>query len=148
VKEQFEVGEKILFSFSLRNNGQQDVAVDGALLIGWDIYLEITGPDGAKVRSCGGIPVIRARDGKLAIIHPGEVRKANRDIRCDEEEGISGYSIKEPGKYRVVARYYTAGELEYLERKASAATVVKGPFKAEPVEFWLVPTNAAKDASE
>lgn len=116
VKEQFEVGEKIVFSFSLRNEGQQDVAVRGFVL-GHSVYLEITGPDGRKIRSCGAIPKIGIE--KLDILHPGEARKANLDIRCEGEDGLGGYSIKELGRHKVAAEYYTPGELKRLKRSAT-----------------------------
>lgn len=141
VKKRFEVGEKVIFSFSLRNNGQQDVAVAGVFVLGYDIYLEITGLDGSNVRSCGAIPKIGIE--KLDILHPGEVRKANLDIRCEGEDGLGGYSIEELGRHKVAAEYYTPGEFKRLRAKAPpAATVAKGPFEAEPVEFWLVPKGS------
>ena len=143
VKKDFEIGEKIVFSFSLRNEGQQDVAVR-AFVLGHDVYLEITGPDGDKVQWSGGVPTLLFE--KLHVLHPGEVRTASLDIQYEEEAGLGGYPIKEPGKYRMTAEYYIPGEVKYLKRKAPAtATVAKGPFEAEPVEFWLVPKGSEKD---
>lgn len=136
-KSSFPQGEQIFFNFRLRNDDSTDVLVSSALILGYDITLDVKNSSGKAIPWCG-VVTQWVRSGKeLVVLRPGKDLAINRQISCDRQKQ-EGYSLLGLGKYLVIARYSVPIDSGRAARDLKNITVANGPYLAEPLEFTII----------
>lgn len=141
-RESFYQGEKVSFTFELRNEDSKDVLVSPALILGYDITLNIEDSSGNTVPWCGVIAQWARAGKKLVVLRPGKRLAITRQISCDDQKQ-EGYSLLEPSNYSAIAKYslpvLSDGETSDFKENV----VAKGPYFAKS-KFTIAAPSRAK----
>lgn len=135
----YKLGEKVHFSFSLRNQGTRPLLVSQLLLLDHDLKIEIVGPDKMPVSMCGVLTRVHYSDDAMIRLEPKQSVTAIREITCEEEERL-GFSFTKPGRYVATARYSIPWSLrERFKHRSGTAKIPTGQIVAPGTQFEIVP---------
>ncbi len=137
VKAAFHVREKVMFRFTIQNQSETDVIVSQALLLNYDIHLEIKNDAGTVLSWCGVIVNRIFLDNEYLALHPGKSLSVDRQVSCDDSHD-SGYSFPGPGEYFVTATYRFPVSPKKLRDNPGPVPVPSGTYKAELARFTIV----------
>lgn len=128
----FQIGQPVIFRFSLRNGGDRDVSVSPAFIPNYDLHLNVTKESGEEVPWCGVVVKWAFPKGRLVTLRRGRALTVSREISCDEKRGM-GYSLSGAGRYTVRATYQIPASPRTPVGKAVPPPLAKGPYQAAPV---------------
>ncbi len=130
----FSPGERIVFIFLVRNEGETDVLSSRRFLLDRHVSLKIIGPSGREAPGCGKVDGTPVSYEDFAILRPQTSVTARVTISCEKRK-IGGYEITQPGEYKVVAKYYLTEPMEVLRQIAGSVAVAKQRLTAPSVSF-------------
>jgi hypothetical protein len=142
-KQSLHEGEKVTFTFQLRNEDSKDVLVSPALILGYDIILDIKDSSGKSIPWCGVITQWVHTGKKLIFLQPGKSLIVSRQVSCDDQRQ-EGYSLLAPATYTATAKYSVPVAPDGTASDLKKNAVVRGPYFAKSVEFTIVATGRAK----
>jgi hypothetical protein len=136
VKGSFVEGEKVVFRFEIKNEGQSDVLVSPAFILNYDIYLKVRTSGGSSIPWCG----INARrtflGDKFVRLGAGKSLGMQREVSCDESHE-SGYTLPSPAEYSVTALYRFPVSPKKLRDNPGPIPFASGPYESEPAHFTI-----------
>jgi hypothetical protein len=106
----FASGRQVGFSLVFKNVGTQEIALDGQLVYGHNLFIEVNGPDGLVPYSGTLIAIVH---GAPKILRPGE--ELRREAKLHELGSLTFPELK-PGQYGMVVCYKSVGVDRQCER--------------------------------
>ncbi|MDP2923568.1 MAG: hypothetical protein Q8O30_07630 [Candidatus Omnitrophota bacterium] len=139
-KEEYKESDNIYITFSIENTGKEAVYVNKRFYLSSDkapkeqreVFLEVTGPTGAKLECIHSYPTGLPKSDYFELLEPAKtVTPEKRNIRYF-------FDFKDPGEYKITANYQNVfgGEI--------GLGVFKEKLISAPVVFKIVKEDANK----